>query len=169
MDRKNIIIKFVIMKITLLVVGKTTDSHIEALTQDYLKRISHYISFDFQVLPDIRNTRSLSEEQQKVAEGELILKSVPNNAYLVLFDEHGEELRSVELAQWVNKKMSGLSVPIVFLIGGPYGFSKAVYERADARLSLSKLTFSHQMVRLIAVEQLYRAMTILHGEPYHHE
>lgn len=157
------------MKITLLAVGRTTDAHIQALLDDYAKRIAHYLSFDIQVIPELKNTRAMPEAQQKQSEGALIVKAVPQNAYMVLFDEHGEELRSVDLAKWLNRKMSSLSVPIVFVIGGPYGFSDEVYARADAKLSLSKLTFSHQMVRLIALEQIYRAMTILHGEPYHHE
>ena len=157
------------MKITLLLLGRTADAHIAALMADYEKRLRHYLTFDVQVLPELKNTKSLSEQQQKQAEGEAIIKAVPSNAYVVLFDEHGTELRSVELADWLNKKMRSLSAPIVFVIGGPYGFSDAVYERCNGKLSLSKLTFSHQMVRLIALEQLYRAMTILHGEPYHHE
>ena len=136
---------------------------------DYEKRLGHYLSFEMQVIPELKNTKSMSEPQQKQAEGTLIMKAIPQNAYVVLFDEHGKEVRSLELAEWLNAKMSSLGVPIVFVIGGPYGFSEEVYTRSNAKLSLSKLTFSHQMVRLIALEQLYRAMTILHGEPYHHE
>ncbi len=156
------------MKITLLVVGKTTDSHIEALLQEYQKRLGHYISFSFNVIPELKNTKSLTAEQQKYQEGELILRAVAANADLILLDERGKEYRSIEFAEYLQKKMlSGRDV--VFVVGGPYGFSEAVYQRANGKISLSKMTFSHQMVRLFFVEQIYRAMTILRGEPYHHE
>lgn len=156
------------MKITLLVVGKTTDSHIEALLQEYQKRLGHYISFSFNVIPELKNTKSLTAEQQKYQEGELILRAVATNADLILLDERGKEYRSIEFAEYLQKKMlSGRDV--VFVVGGPYGFSEAVYQRANGKISLSKMTFSHQMVRLFFVEQIYRAMTILRGEPYHHE
>ena len=157
------------MKITLLLVGRTVDSRIAELTDDYVRRLSHYLSFELQVIPELKNNRSMTEEQQKQAEGALIMKALPQNAFVVLFDERGKEFRSVELADWLNRQLTTLGVPVVFVIGGPYGFSQEVYERSNAKLSLSRLTFSHQMVRLIATEQLYRAMTILHGEPYHHE
>lgn len=156
------------MKITLMVVGKTTDSRLQSLIDEYVKRLKHYVSFEFVVLPDIKNAKSLSEEQIKVAEGELVLSRVVPAFKLVLLDEHGQEFRSVEYAQWIQKQMSA-GQDLVLLIGGPYGFSKEVYSRADGKISLSQMTFSHQMVRLLAVEQLYRAMTILRGEPYHHE
>ncbi len=156
------------MKITLLVVGKTTDSHIEALLQEYQKRLGHYISFSFNVIPELKNTKSLTAEQQKYQEGELILRAIAANADLILLDERGKEYRSIEFAEYLQKKMlSGRDV--VFVVGGPYGFSEAVYQRANGKISLSKMTFSHQMVRLFFVEQIYRAMTILRGEPYHHE
>jgi 23S rRNA (pseudouridine1915-N3)-methyltransferase len=156
------------MKITLLVVGKTTDSHIEALLQEYQKRLGHYISFSFNVIPELKNTKSLTAEQQKYQEGELILRAVAANADLILLDERGKEYRSIEFAEYLQKKMlSGRDV--VFVVGGPYGFSETVYQRANGKISLSKMTFSHQMVRLFFVEQIYRAMTILRGEPYHHE
>lgn len=156
------------MKITLLVVGKTTDSHIEALLQEYQRRLGHYISFSFNVIPELKNTKSLTAEQQKYQEGELILRAVAANADLILLDERGKEYRSIEFAEYLQKKMlSGRDV--VFVVGGPYGFSEAVYQRANGKISLSKMTFSHQMVRLFFVEQIYRAMTILRGEPYHHE
>lgn len=151
-----------------MVVGKTTDSRLQSLIDEYVKRLKHYVSFEFVVLPDIKNAKSLSEEQIKVAEGELVLCRVLPAFKLVLLDEHGQEFRSIEYAQWIQKQMSA-GQDLILLIGGPYGFSKEVYDRADGKISLSQMTFSHQMVRLLAVEQLYRAMTILRGEPYHHE
>ena len=156
------------MKITLLVVGKTTDSHIQALLQDYQKRLGHYIPFALIVIPELKNTKSLTSEQQKQAEGELILRNITASTDMILLDEKGKEFRSVEFADHIQKKMSS-GRDVVFVVGGPYGFSEAVYQRADGKISLSKMTFSHQMVRLFFVEQLYRAMTILRGEPYHHE
>lgn len=156
------------MKITLLVVGKTTDTHIELLIQEYQKRLTHYIPFVLQIIPELKNTKSITPEQQKQAEGELILRAITPNTDLVLLDEHGKEFRSVEFADYVQKRMSS-GRDVVFVVGGPYGFSEGVYQRANGKISLSKMTFSHQMVRLFFVEQLYRAMTILRGEPYHHE
>ena len=156
------------MKITLLVVGKTTDTHIELLIQEYQKRLTHYIPFTLQIIPELKNTKSLTPEQQKQAEGELILRTITLNTDLVLLDEHGKEFRSIEFADYVQKRMSS-GRDVVFVVGGPYGFSEGVYQRANGKISLSKMTFSHQMVRLFFVEQLYRAMTILRGEPYHHE
>ena len=156
------------MTTTLLFVGKTTDAHIEALCQEYLKRLTHYLPVKVQVIPELRNTKALTPEQQKQAEGELILRAVTPSTELILLDEHGKEYRSVEFAQVMQKKMSA-GRDVVFAIGGPYGFSEAVYERANGKISLSQMTFSHQMVRLFLIEQIYRAMTILRGEPYHHE
>lgn len=156
------------MKITLLVVGKTTDSHIQALLQDYQKRLGHYIPFSLTVIPELKNTKSLTSEQQKQAEGELILRNMTVSTDMILLDERGKEFRSVEFADYVQKKMSS-GRDLVFVVGGPYGFSEAVYQRANGQISLSQMTFSHQMVRLFFVEQIYRAMTILRGEPYHHE
>ena len=156
------------MKITLLVVGKTTDSHIEALIQEYQKRLTHYLPFTLQVIPELKNTKALTSEQQKQAEGELILRTITPATDLILLDEHGKEYRSIEFADYVRKRMSS-GRDVVFVVGGPYGFSEAVYQRANGKISLSKMTFSHQMVRLFFVEQIYRAMTILRGEPYHHE
>ena len=156
------------MKVTLLVVGKTTDSHIDALIQEYQNRLTHYLPFALQVIPELKNTKALSPEQQKQAEGDLILKAVTANTDLILLDEHGKEFRSIEFADYLQKRMlSGRDV--VFVVGGPYGFADTVYQRANGKISLSKMTFSHQMVRLFFVEQSYRAMTILRGEPYHHE
>ena len=156
------------MKITLLVVGKTTDSHIEALIQEYQKRLTHYLPFTLQVIPELKNTKALTSEQQKQAEGELILRTITPATDLILLDEHGKEYRSIEFADYIQKRMSS-GRDVVFVVGGPYGFSDSVYQRANGKISLSKMTFSHQMVRLFFVEQIYRAMTILRGEPYHHE
>ena len=156
------------MKITLLVVGKTTSVQIESLIQEYLTRLTHYIPFVLQDIPELKNTKALTPEQQKLAEGELILRAINSSTDLVLLDEHGKEFRSVEFADYLQKRMSS-GRDVVFVVGGPYGFSEAVYQRANGKISLSKMTFSHQMVRLFFVEQLYRAMTILRGEPYHHE
>lgn len=156
------------MKITLLVVGKTTDAHIEALLQDYQKRLVHYVPFNIIVIPELKNTKSLTSEQQKQAEGELILRQITPSTDMILLDERGKEYRSIEYADYLQKKMSS-GRDVAFVVGGPYGFSQSVYERANSKISLSKMTFSHQMVRLFFVEQIYRAMTILRGEPYHHE
>lgn len=156
------------MKVTLLVVGKTTDSHIDALIQEYQKRLTHYLPFALQVIPELKNTKALSPEQQKQAEGDLILKAVTANTDLILLDEHGKEFRSIEFADYLQKRMSS-GRDVVFVVGGPYGFADTVYQRANGKISLSKMTFSHQMVRLFFLEQIYRAMTILRGEPYHHE
>lgn len=156
------------MKITLLVVGKTADTHIQALLQDYQKRLGHYVPFTLTVIPELKNTKSLTSEQQKQAEGELILRNITTSTDMILLDERGKEFRSREFADYLQKKMSS-GRDLVFVVGGPYGFSDAVYQRANGQISLSKMTFSHQMVRLFFVEQIYRAMTILRGEPYHHE
>ena len=156
------------MRINLLVVGKTTDSRVASLIDDYQNRLKHYIPFSIEVLPELRNAKSLSEEQQKTVEGEMILKTVSAAEEMILLDEHGKEFRSVEFSDYLQKKMSA-GRDIVFVVGGPYGFSEAVYQRANGKISLSKMTFSHQMVRLFFVEQIYRAMTILRHEPYHHE
>ena len=156
------------MRIKLLVVGKTTDSRIVSLIDDYQNRLKHYVPFSLEVLPELRNAKSLSEEQQKTAEGEMVLKTVSTAEEMILLDEHGKELRSMEFSEYLQKKMSA-GRDVVFVVGGPYGFSEAVYARANGKISLSKMTFSHQMVRLFFVEQIYRAMTILRHEPYHHE
>ena len=156
------------MRIKLLVVGKTTDSRIVSLIDDYQNRLKHYVPFSLEVLAELRNAKSLSEEQQKTAEGEMILKAVSAAEEMILLDEHGKEFRSMEFSEYLQKKMSA-GRDVVFVVGGPYGFSEAVYARANGKISLSKMTFSHQMVRLFFVEQIYRAMTILRHEPYHHE
>jgi 23S rRNA (pseudouridine1915-N3)-methyltransferase len=156
------------MKTCLLLVGKTVNKHFVACISDYAERIGHYMPFELLTIPELKNTKNLSEEQQKQAEGELILRQLQPQDTVVLLDEHGQELRSVELASWLDRKRN-TARRLVFVIGGPYGFSQAVYSRANEQLSLSRLTFSHQMVRLVFVEQLYRAHTIIKGEPYHHE
>ncbi len=156
------------MKTTLLLVGKTANKHFAAGIADYASRIGHYMPFETKVIPDLKHTRALTEAQQRQREGERILGQLQPSDTVVLLDEHGRELRSVELAQWLAQKQAAAR-RLVFVIGGPYGFSPDVYARADDQISLSRLTFSHQMVRLIFTEALYRACTILKGEPYHHE
>lgn len=157
------------MKFALLVVGRTVEKHYITAINDYVERIKHYTPFDMEVIPELKNTKSLSMEQQKEKEGELILKTLQPGDVVVLLDEHGKEFRSIEFAEWAEKKMHTVNKRLVFIIGGPYGFSKDVYAAAQEKISLSKMTFSHQMIRLIFVEQLYRAMNILAGGPYHHE
>lgn len=156
------------MKTELILVGKTVNKHFVAGIKDYVERIGHYMPFNITVIPELKNTKSLSEEQQKEREGEMILKLVQPADTVVLMDEHGQEFRSVEFAQWLQKKQN-TARRLLFVIGGPYGFSDAVYARANEKISLSRMTFSHQMVRLIFTEQIYRACTIIKGEPYHHE
>lgn len=151
-----------------MMVGRTANKHFAAGIDDYAERIGHYMPFTLTVIPELKNTKKLSEEQQKQAEGELILKLLQPQDTVVLLDEHGQELRSVELARWLERKQA-TARRLVFVIGGPYGFSPQVYARASEQLSLSRLTFSHQMVRLVFTEQIYRACTIIKGEPYHHE
>lgn len=157
------------MKVSLLLVGKTVNKQFIQLIDEYAGRVKHYIGFDITVIPELKNTKNLSELQQKTAEGELILKQLQPGDSVVLLDEHGQSFRSVEFSRWVERRMQTVSRRLVFVIGGPYGFSDAVYAAANEKISLSPMTFSHQMVRLIFVEQLYRAMTIMKGEPYHHE
>ena len=156
------------MKTVLILIGKTTNKHFVAGINDYSERINHYMPFEIKVIQEIKNTKSLTEDQQKIAEGSLILKLLQPSDTVVLLDEHGEEMRSVAFAKWLQDKQFNAR-RLVFVIGGPYGFSQEVYDRATELVSLSKMTFSHQMVRLIFTEQLYRACTIIKGEPYHHE
>ena len=156
------------MKTELILVSKTTDKHLAAGIDDYVSRICHYLPFAITVIPELKNTKNMTEEQQKVREGELILQKIQPSDTMVLLDEHGKEFRSIEFADWLQKKQN-TARRLVFVIGGPYGFSESIYKRADEQLSLSKMTFSHQMVRLLFVEQIYRACTIIKGEPYHHE
>jgi 23S rRNA (pseudouridine1915-N3)-methyltransferase len=157
------------MNIELVVVGKTDMKEVESLVTMYTKRINHYVRFAITIIADVRNTKKLSEAEQKRLEGEQILRLVNDSDHLMLLDEHGAELRSIEFAEVLQRRMSAGTKRLVFVIGGPYGFSEAVYQRANSKLSLSKMTFSHQIVRAIFTEQLYRAFTILKNEPYHHE
>lgn len=157
------------MKIKLLVIGKTDENYLQSGIDIFLKRIPHYVPFELKIIPDIKNTRKLSEEQQKEKEGELILQQLVNSDFLILLDENGKESSSVEFARFLEKKMLAGTKQLVFVIGGPYGFTQKVYSRANEKRSLSQMTFSHQMVRLIFLEQLYRAFTIIKGEPYHHQ
>ena len=157
------------MKIKLLAIGKTDNKQLTQLIDEYQNRLKHYIKFDFEVIPDLKNSKNLSEVQQKEKEGELILAKLQNTDQLVLLDDKGKQFTSVEFANHLQKKMNSGIKQLVLVIGGPYGFSDAVYEKAQGKLSLSKMTFSHQMIRLFVVEQIYRAFTILRNEPYHHE
>ena len=157
------------MNIELIVVGKTDMREVEALVAMYTKRLNHYVRFAITTIADVRNTKKLSESEQKRLEGEAILKLITDSDHLMLLDEHGAELRSIEFADMLQRRMLSGTKRLVFLIGGPYGFSDAVYQRANSKLSLSKMTFSHQIVCAIFTEQLYRAFTILKNEPYHHE
>lgn len=156
------------MKTLLILVGKTVNKHFAAGINDYTERIGHYMPFDIITIPELKNTKNLTEQQQKQMEGDLIAKQLQPSDTVVLLDEHGSEFRSVEFARWLEQKRN-TSRRLVFIIGGPYGFSDRIYDRANEKISLSKMTFSHQMVRLIFTEQIYRACTIINGEPYHHE
>lgn len=157
------------MKILFLMIGKTVDKRLITLIDEYAERVKHYMPFDMEVIPELKNTKALSAEQQKEKEGELLQKQLRDGDYIVLLDEGGKELRSIEFAVYLEKKQSQVARRLVFVVGGPYGFSPTLYKLAKEKISLSKMTFSHQMIRLFFVEQLYRAMTILRGEPYHHE
>ncbi len=157
------------MRITLLTVGKTNDLSFKNAISEYQKRLKFYISFDIEEIPALKNTKNLTEDNQKQKEGELILKSIQNDDEVVLLDDKGSEFTSKQFSGYIEKKMSSGLKRLVFVVGGPYGFSQEVYSRANDKVSLSRMTFSHQMVRLVFTEQLYRAMTILKGEPYHHE
>lgn len=157
------------MKILFLMIGKTVNKRLTTLIDEYAERVKHYMPFDMEVIPELKNTKALSAEQQKEKEGELLQKQLRDGDYIVLLDEGGKELRSIEFAVYLEKKQSQVARRLVFVVGGPYGFSPTLYKLAKEKISLSKMTFSHQMIRLFFVEQLYRAMTILRGEPYHHE
>ena len=157
------------MNIRLLSVGKTDHVAIQTLLDEYAKRLGFYVKFDHEIIPDIKNSKNLSEQVQKEKEGEMILKKLQNSDELVLLDENGKQFSSIDFSDYVQKKMNSGLKQLVFVIGGPYGFSDAVYQRANGKISLSKMTFSHQMVRVFFVEQLYRAFTILRNEPYHHQ
>ncbi|MCY1634518.1 23S rRNA (pseudouridine(1915)-N(3))-methyltransferase RlmH [Marinifilum sp. D737] len=156
------------MKATLLVIGKTDKDFVKKGIDEYQKRLVHYLPFDFKMIPDLKNTKNLSENQQKQKEGELILEKLKPTDTLILLDENGKEFSSVGFSKFMEQKMVSGTRNLVFVIGGPYGFSEEVYKKAQGKVSLSKMTFSHQMIRMIFIEQLYRAMTIIKGEPYHH-
>ena len=157
------------MKIKLLAIGKTDDKNLMQLINTYQKRLQHYIKFDLEIIPDIKNSKNLSENQQKEKEGELILNKLQNTDQLILLDDKGTSFSSMEFSKFLQKKMNSGIKQLVLVIGGPYGFSDAVYKKASGKIALSKMTFSHQMIRLFVVEQLYRGFTILKNEPYHHE
>ncbi len=157
------------MKITLLLLGKTTEKYLEEGISIYAGRLKHYLSFHIEVIPELKNTKNLSVDQQKQREAELIIKNIRPSDFVVLLDERGKQYTSAEFASFMEKNISTRSSDIVFIVGGPYGVDETIFKRANSSLSLSKMTFSHQMIRLFFTEQLYRAMTILKNEPYHHE
>jgi len=157
------------MQITLIAIGKTDRSELEELIAVYKNRLKHYIKFQIDIIPDIKNRKNLSEAQQKEKEGELILAQLQPTDTLILLDEKGKQYSSMDFAQFLQKKMNSGIKNLVFVIGGPYGFSDAIYAKSSGKISLSKMTFSHQMVRLFIVEQVYRGFTILRNEPYHHQ
>lgn len=156
------------MNIKLLTIGKTDNKELSRLINDYEKRLKHYIKFDLDIIPDIKNAKNLSKKQQKQKEGELILGKITTTDVLILLDENGKQLDSVAFSKYLQKHMNSGIKQLVFVIGGPYGFSEDVYAKANGKIALSKMTFSHQMVRLFIIEQLYRGFTILKNEPYHH-
>ncbi len=156
------------MTIKLIVIGKTDNNELQSLIDNYTKRLGHYVKFNLEVIPDLKKVKHLSETQQKEKEGNLILDKVTNSDTLILLDENGKQFDSVAFSSYLQKHMNSGIKQLVFVIGGPYGFSEAIYKRANGKLSLSKMTFSHQMVRLFFIEQLYRGFTILRNEPYHH-
>ena len=157
------------MRVILMCIGKTDDKLVISSIDNYAKRLKHYINFEIQIIPDLKKSKNLTQEQQKVKEGEVVLKHINRTDYVVLLDERGLIYSSIGFSDFIEQKMVQSVSRLVFVIGGPYGFSEAIYERADSQLSLSKMTFSHQMIRLFIIEQLYRAFTIIRGEPYHHE
>ncbi|PKH51610.1 23S rRNA (pseudouridine(1915)-N(3))-methyltransferase RlmH [Tenacibaculum sp. Bg11-29] len=157
------------MKIKLIAIGKTDDKNLIQLINNYQNRLKHYVKFELDIIPDIKNVKNLSESQQKEKEGELILSKLQNTDQLVLLDDKGKHFSSIEFSQYLQKKMNSGIKQLVLVIGGPYGFSEAIYKKALGKISLSKMTFSHQMIRLFIVEQIYRGFTILRNEPYHHE
>ena len=157
------------MKIKVLAIGKTDDKNLKQLIDTYEKRLKHYVKFEMEIIPDLKHVKNMSEKDQMEKEGELILKKVGAGDQLWLLDEKGEMFRSIDFSRFLQKKMNAGIKRFILVIGGPYGFSDAVYRTAQGKISLSKMTFSHQMIRLFAVEQLYRAFTILKNEPYHHE
>lgn len=157
------------MNLKLIAIGKTDSAELQKLIADYQKRLSFYVNFSFEIIADVKNAKNLSEHQQKDKEGELILKKLLPTDTLLLLDENGSTYTSEGFASFLQKKMNSGLRQLVFAIGGPYGFSQEVYQKAAGKISLSSMTFSHQMVRLFFVEQLYRAFTIINNEPYHHK
>jgi 23S rRNA (pseudouridine1915-N3)-methyltransferase len=157
------------MKITFLTVGKTTNPHLIKLQEEYQNRLKYYIPFETVVIPELKNTKNLSISEQQEKEADLILKAFEANDEVIMLDERGKQYSSMGFSEFIAKKMLASHKRMIFVVGGPYGFSERVYQRANGKISLSAMTFSHQMIRLIFTEQLYRAMTILKGEPYHHE
>lgn len=157
------------MKISLFVVGKTNHNYLSPGIDDYTKRINHYISFNIQYIADAKNTKNLSQAQQKQAEGQNLLNAFDKSDYVVLLDERGKEFTSKDFSSFIEKKMQTVAKRLVFVVGGPYGFSEDVYQRANEKISLSKMTFPHDLIRLIFTEQLYRSFTIMNNEPYHHD
>lgn len=157
------------MKIALMQTGKTTDRNLLLSIEDYASRIRKYTVFDITTIPDLKNTKNMPSSEQKIREGKKILQSLDTSDYIILLDERGKEFRTTGFSELLGKILMLPKKRIVFVIGGPWGFSEEVYEKSDLRMSLSKMTFPHQMVRLLFLEQLYRAFTIIKGEPYHHE
>lgn len=157
------------MKFTLLAIGKTNTKYLQEGIEQYIKRLSHYIPFEFKILPDVKTTKGLTQEKQKEMEGQMFLNCIQSGDVVVLLDERGKEMTSREFSVYLDKKMVTVAKNLIFVIGGPYGFSQEMYNRANEKLSLSKMTFSHEMIRMFFIEQIYRAMTILKGEPYHHD
>ncbi len=157
------------MKIQLLAIGKTTTSYLQQGIDIYTKRLTHYVPFEFKILPDVKNTKAMTSDVQKIKEGEMFLSTIGPGDFIVLLDERGKEYTSRQFSEFIERKMVEISRNLIFVIGGPYGFSDEMYQRADMKLSFSKMTFSHEMIRLFFVEQVYRAMTIMRGEPYHHD
>ncbi len=157
------------MTIKLISIGKTDNAELQNLIEIYQNRLKHYIKFELDIIPDIKNSKNLSEIAQKEKEGELLLRNINESDVLILLDENGKQYSSIDFSQYLQKKMNSGIKKLVLVIGGPYGFSDAIYQKAAGKISLSKMTFSHQMVRLFVVEQIYRAFTILRNEPYHHQ
>tara|TARA_B110000967_G_scaffold9439_1_gene9515 strand:+ start:2245 stop:2718 length:474 start_codon:yes stop_codon:yes gene_type:complete len=156
------------MDIKLIAIGKTDKTELDQLIKSYQNRLMHYVRFSFEIIPDLKNSKNLSERLQKEEEGKIILSKISNSDRLILLDENGQEMNSVGFSNFLQKQMNSGLKRLVLVIGGPYGFSEAVYKKASSKLALSKMTFSHQMVRLFIIEQLYRSFTILKNEPYHH-
>lgn len=157
------------MKIELAVIGKTSIGYLKQGIDEYIKRLKHYVPFEIKYIDDIKNTKNISEDQQKRTEGAKILSLLDKSDFVVLLDEHGKEYTSIQYSSYIQKRMLSGAKKAVFVIGGPYGFSQEVYDRANDKISFSKMTFNHEMIRLIFTEQLYRAYTIINHEPYHHE